>query len=403
MRRKPPINAGVPRYTPRPPRAFRDPREPAPRKRAPRPPERNGGRSRHAGQGRAGGGRGAGENYITEPLSPKGLRKETRASTNLKFRPLERAIGADIRASKQRQGEVGDWFQNYLNTVSAGQADTAAAYQQAGATQQAQIGQASAIDSANTAQLQAAAAKDAELRGTSPGNAAAEREAAAQASRNYLASAQAGSTALSGANQHAYLNEQKRIGAGQRIASGKEEQRREAGFRKDRRETRKERGEYATTKRGELRGEERDYLLKRKAFGLEKSEGARSARESAIERGEKRRHESAEERRKNAAQRNENQEQANQNRKARNEGKAGGLTPSERHDRQEGRRNAAATAKSLFEAKKWPSWAALERAVRKESEVSPAEARQAVKKLRKHVEAKRKQEEKIKALTPSPF
>ena len=32
-------------------------------------------------------------NSVTAPLGPKELRQETRASTNLKFRPLERAIG----------------------------------------------------------------------------------------------------------------------------------------------------------------------------------------------------------------------------------------------------------------------------------------------------------------------
>jgi hypothetical protein len=45
-----------------------------------------------------------------------------------------------------------------------------------------------------------------------------------------------------------------------------------------------------------------------------------------------------------------------------------------------------ATAKTLYEKRTWKSWAELTQRVAKESEVSPAEARAAVTRLRKHVE-----------------
>jgi len=63
------------------------------------------------------------------------------------------------------------------------------------------------------------------------------------------------------------------------------------------------------------------------------------------------------------------------------------MTQAERNDAKEGRRNAYATAKTLFEKRNWPSWGALTQRVAKESEVSPAEARVAVKKIREKVEA----------------
>jgi hypothetical protein len=385
------INAGVPA-------SKREPRPPAQGGRSPRGGNNRGGRGGgdHSGGGAAERRKQREQAAVTEPDTWKTIRRETRASTNLKFRPLERAIGAEIRASRQRQGEVGDWWQNYLNTVSQGQADTSAAYQQAGAAQQAQIGQASAIDTANTARLQGEAAKSAELRGVAPSAAPAEREAAAQAQRNYLASAQAGTTALQGATQRGYLNEQKRIGVGQGIKSRLEEQRRERGYRKDRRETRKERGEYAATKRGELRKEARDYLIQRQAFGLDKQKAAQEAREGAAERAQSERQsirsqeqdEAASRRTAQSNVRSNRQDERASKRSAKGEGGGGkgGVT--------EGQRNAAATAKSLFEEKEWSSWTALERKVRKESEVSPSEARWAVAQLRKHVEGEERRKAK---------
>jgi hypothetical protein len=362
--------------------------------------KQQGGRSYLKGKGPRGGGkpkkrtREEEQGRVTEPLTPKTLRKETQASTNLRFKPLEKAIAGDLRASERRVGEEGNWWQNYLNTVNAGQADTSAAYAQAAQTGQAQVAQASAIDTANTDRLQGEAAKSAALRGVAPSSAPAERETAMQGQRNYLSAAQGATTANLGANQRGYLNDQKRIGVGQSIASRKEEQRRGRSIRKDRQDVRKERGDYAATKRGELRGEERDYLINRQAFGLDKKkanqearEGARGARESAQER--------AEDRRQKAIENRQRQEGIGiDRRKTRNDEKGGGKTPSERNDAKEGRQNATAKANQLVSAHGYPKsgkeWSDLEEAVAKESEVSPTEARAAVAKLK--ARAKRQQE-----------
>lgn len=375
IRRNKPINAGVPRRKKEPRRAQQ---------------QRPGGRKQQPG-GRGGEGQGSGRDYlkrkrkeqarVTEPLTPKGVRQQTRAATNLRFRPLEREIGAEIRASNRRTGEVGDWWQNYLAQVDAGRAETQAAYAQAGQELSGQTAQASQIDSANTQRLQEEATKSAELRGAPVDTSAAQRETAAQAQRNYLANAFGGAVAREGANQFAYLTDQKRIGLGQSIASRKEEQRRTRSLEQDRRATRRERGDYATTKRQELRDKERDYLIQRSAFNLDKKEGAREARENAGDR--------AYDRRQDRIGNRQAQERIGVSREGNRRDK-GGRTPEDRREAREGRQGAYAAAQSLYRAAKKPprtprEWAAFESLLRAEEEISPAEARAAVNRLRKQV------------------
>lgn len=368
MSRNRPINRNVPK----------EPKKHPGRQKEPRPAD---GSPNGGGKPKGAPGRGSGRAYL-KPLTQQGINKETRAATQAKFHPLEQKIGADLRASERRVGEEGDWWKNYLDTVSQGQADTTAAYQQAAATGQSQIDQASQVDSANTAKLQGEAARSAALRGAPVDMSGAQREVAAQAQRNYLAAAQGSATAREGATQRGYLNEAKRIGVGQSIASRKEEQRRGRSIRSDRRDVARERGTYATTKRGEIRDKEIERQIQRAAFGLDKKkaanegrEGARSARESATERAEKRRQQGIENRQKQREIR-QDQEKINADQKT------GGKTTAERNDAQEGARNARATAERLVKGHGVPhtakEWADLEEAVAKESEVSAAEARKAI-------------------------
>lgn len=313
---------------------------------------------------------------VTEPLTSQGLRKETRAATNLRFRPLEKEIAGELRASNRRVGEQGDWWQQYLNTVNAGQADTTAAYQAAGAAQQAQMGQASAIDTENTGRLQADAAKSAELRGVAPSTAPAEREAAMQAQRNYLSTAQAGTTALQGATQRGYLNEQKRIGVGQSIASRKEEQRRGRSIMQDRRDVRSERGDYAATKRGELRDKERDYLIQNRAFPEAKAERAQQEREGAVDDARADRTESRQER----EFRHEREQDA------KGPAKEGARTPTQIREDKRARRAAAAAGWRTIQANGIPKsrqeWAGLEAIIAQEEGINAAQAHAAAERIK---------------------
>ena len=328
-------------------------------------------------------------NPLTAPPTPQSVRKESRAATQTKFRPLERAIGAEVRASKQRTRQEGNWWQNYLDEVSAADASNKAAYDQAAATTQGFITQAGATDAAQTSSLQAEAAKNAELRGAAPGTELAGREAAAGAQRNYLSAATGGKTAQVGAAQHAYLQDKRRIGVGQSIASRKEEQRRTRGFEKDRRDTRGERGAYRVATEGEKQKDARDYLIQRRAFPLEKQKLKQEAEEGKADQTLAEREE--------ARRRREEKRKQNEY-KHPNDG--GGLTPSEKQGKKESWNNAKSTARTLFERGRgykkpsgetvygpkwgWRSWAELVAAVAKEAEVPPAMARRAVERIRKH-------------------
>lgn len=223
---------------------------------------------------------------FAEPITRKTVGKELRAATRLQYRPLEREIHGELRASHQRERQVGNWWDQYLQQVSGSQQQSQAAYDRAAQQQQGFINQASQVDNSNTQRLNKEAAESAALRGATPDNSAAEREAAAQAQRNTLSAAYGGATAAQGANQFAYLADQKRIGSGQKTASRIAEQKRGLSIRQDLRELAKQKGDFRTKYRGELRDKEREYLLKRKATGLERKELGQKARESARDRAQ---------------------------------------------------------------------------------------------------------------------
>lgn len=340
--------------------------------------------------------RGDGRSYLRDPMTAQQLRKETQAQTRLKYRPLERTIGGEIRASGRREKEAAGWWDQYLTTVNAGREDTQAAYDQAGAASATQMAQAGAIDQANTQALNADEAASAELRGAMTSPAGGQREAAAGAQRNMMAAAQAGTTATLGANARGYLNDQARIGAGQKIASIKEEQRRGRSLRQERKGLRRERGDFATAKRGELREGERNYQIKRGAFGLEKKELAQKKREAAAALRQK--------------ERENAQDNANRDReldieedRVGNEGKSGGRTPSEQYDIQDERQEAYTAATSFYQAAGEPrysqqQWNALIQRVAMEEGIGYAAAKRAVNRLRKELNQKYKRA----AQDPSP-
>lgn len=332
--------------------------------------------------------------YLSEPLTPKTLRKETRAATNLAYRPTERAINSERRASVQRTKDLGNWWNEYLSTVQQGQGSTAAAYQTAANQATGAINASSAIDNANTARLSNDAAASAAVRGQTAPTQPAERGAAAQAQRNYLSSAQTGATAQRGANQFAYLGEQNRIGKGQSIAARVNEQKRTRTIESDKRELAKQRGEYATKFRGEAIKNNHDYLIQRQAYGLdkaklhtEKAEAAQAAAAAAAKESNSLHQQEIENRQK--------QQEIN------NEPKPGknGKTSAEEQASKQGRHNAMVAAKSYYAQIPGPKkpttaaqWAAFQTIIESKDEVTPTEAAWAVKRLRAQYENREQKE-----------
>jgi hypothetical protein len=357
--------------------------------RSKRPPRREEKPQARAGRGRGRGkGRGGQPNPVTRPITPQRLGKEVQASTNQKFRPLERRIGEDLRASRKRQQEVGGWWQDYLTQAAQGRTEVQAAYTQAGEDQEQFMMLAGDRDAAQTQALNEEAAASADLRGAQTTSAGGEREAAAGAQRQITAASHGATLATQGAGQYAYLTDKMRIGRGQSIASRQAEGKRTHSIRQDRRDLARERGEYATTYRGDLRDREREYLIQRGVAGLDKRkqraderEGAQATREEARERREDRRQREIENR--------QRQEGIDIDREEARDGGRGGRTPSERNAARDGNRNARATTSRLIKQSGVPrsakEWAELEEAVAKESEVSPAEARLAVRQAKRRI------------------
>jgi hypothetical protein len=308
--------------------------------------------------------------------------KQSYLETRPEYLPVKRQLRREIKASAQREGEVGDWWNQYLQTVSGVQGETQKAYADAAAQTQGMISQSSTIDSAATKQLTDEAAASAALRGqTAPTTALTDRANAAQAQRNYLSSAAGGATAQRGANQFAYLADKRRIGAGQRVKSMMDESARGRSIKQDLMAAKKEQGAQAVKNLNTMRDRYREELLKRQAFGLEKKQTALDAAEGAADRAldeakfnESKRHNRASEG--DAAVDNRRQE------RERKEGKGGGGNSEAR----EGRQAAMAAARNLVQANGVPQtqreWAGLEALVRQESEISPQEAAWAVRRLR---------------------
>lgn len=325
------------------------------------------------------------------------IRRLTRAATQQQFRPLERKLAGERRASHRRSREEGSWWNDYLKTVAQGRSDVGQAYQQAAAQQAAQIAAAGQASTAQTQGLQAEEAQSAAARGASTSGTAAATEAAAAAQRGLLAAQMGGKTAREGATQYSYLTDKMGIGKGQSIAARNEEGRRERSIRQEQRGLARERGAYATTKRGELQSEAaerreaaRKGALEAASLRLQQREAGQAALEGAQKRREGRRQQEI-----------ENRQEQEKIGIARKEAR-GGMTRSERNAKREGNQNAITTARRIVKLATKPirspaDWAAVEQGVAEEAEVSAAEARRAVAQLRKQAEAKRTRHRQVEA------
>jgi hypothetical protein len=348
---------------------------------------------KHGGQGQ-GGNRNDPPPWWQAPETLGEAKRQAYQETLPEYLPVIRQKQREAAASKRRTGEVGNWWNEYLQTVAGVQGETQKAYADAAAQTQGMIGQSSAADTAATGQLNSEAAASAAARGqTAPTAAIGNRAAAAQGQRNYLASAAGALTANRGANQFAYLGEQKRIGAGQRVKSMMDEQGRTRGIKEDLLAAKKERGAQAVKNLGALRTAYQEQELKEKAFSLDDKK-LRNEKAEALADQELKEHENAEDRHQNQVENKQKQRELNEDQKTREHDEA-----QDNKEVKAKKGNAWATAVFLYErgpkkGKTWKSWAALEAAVAKEAEINGAEAHRAVQNLA----AKVKREEREAAV-----
>lgn len=339
------------------------------------------------------------QNWAGKRLALPEAKRQAHAEAGLQFNPVLRSIRGEARASHQREHEIPKLYGQLQGTLNESTQQTAAASAAANAALQKQLESGQQASAAQQAQLAAQGASLANLTGADPNAFAqsAQTQAAAANQRALASTTLAAPILQSGASQVGYLAAQKGNAARDSIYQRLQERKRGTSIRQDLQAAQREKGRAQVEAFGKLREGERNYDVQRKAFGFEKqkfgaeqkaaaAEAAQKAREAAIA-------QSNEERKLGQGSRKLHIEE----RKANSEAKHGGLTTKERRERKEGRRGAMAAAKGLFESgqtsgeeigKPWPSWGALERAVRAEAEITPLEAKRAVATLRQHVEQK---------------
>jgi hypothetical protein len=329
--------------------------------------------------------------WLGEPMTKPEARHMAGANARAEYNPTIRQIKGQIRGSGQRQQDISGWYNGLTNQINQSAGETANASAAAQAAMQAQMEAAAKSAQGNQAAIAGQNADFAKLVGADPAAFApgAQTQAAAANQRQLMSAALAAPIAAAGANQVGYFGAQGVNARRDEIAQHLAERKRTLSMKQDLSAARKERGQKAVANFGELRQNEIDNSLKRKAFGLEKKQtaigNAQKSRELSVAQSKEAREvaENAEEnRRKNEAQRNENV-------KTKREGKKGGKTQSERNEVKAGKENALATVHSFVQAHGLPKSSAakaeLEREVAKESEVSPAEAAWAVNRyLKRH-------------------
>lgn len=349
------------------------------------------------------------ENFI-KPLTGKRAMHIARSESAQEYSPVLRGLKGQIRGSQKREGEISNWYSGLANQIGQTQASAAAtsAAQEKALTER--LAQAGAAD---TSALAAQAAKNAELAKMLGGPQNSGGQAQAAAGAQALAQQRVSLTAPLSTQRASYQNYlgQRQTSALERgIQAHGAERARRSKIIEDLQAGRKERGQATVKNLNALREAGRDYAIQKQAFGQKTKEFGAEQRENALERAIKAR-EAAQGHAIDVAKLGQSAaklglETRKTNQAARKirreEREAGGTGTSNR--------KAMAEARSLYEAGTkdsegkltgWPSWGALAAAVAEKSEISSVEARRAVNRLRKHVEAKQKRSKALKKAIPS--
>jgi hypothetical protein len=350
------------------------------------------------------------ERFVEAP-TPKGAQRTARAEANTVYKPVLRGLRSEVAGSKKREGELGSWYGGLTSQIGQAQQNAAASSQAAESALTQRLANASASD--QTALKEQASKNEAlgKLLGTN------------QVGVSNAPSASAGATAIAQqrvaltspltaerANYQNYLG-QRGVSATERgIEAHKAETSRRRKIKEDLRAGKKERGQAVVSNLEKLREGARDYAIQKQAFGQKTKEFGAERQENAIERAQKAR-ESAASRAISAESAGSTRISAEASRKNANVS----ARKSKREAREKQResamggvnRKAIAAARNQYEAGTkdaegnhvgWNSWGELATAVAKESEVTPAEARAAVNRIKKKVEAKKTKQQKQTAI-----
>jgi hypothetical protein len=346
-----------------------------------------------------------------EPPTGRQAGNIARKEAGLEFNPVVRQMRSEARGSQNRERQISDWYDQLRSDYSGAQQSAADAYKTAEGATNSRLAEAGQRGNQAVSDLAAQDQSFAQLVGgptDAQGNAT--RASAQQAADRQAATLTAPLTA-SGASYVASLGTKRTAAALRAIEAHKEEGERRGKIKQDLAKGKRERGAATVVNLEKLREGARDYATQQAAFGQKKREAGVSARQSAarigIEAANARtsaRNAATSERSQGATAHHYKTEAKAARRKERFERRHQGLTPSQQRDAKQSRQNATATARGLAKAHGMPTtakeWSQLEAAVRAESEVSPAEAAWAVRRLRR--QAKQIAQEKARGPSGAP-
>jgi len=325
-----------------------------------------------------------GNTSLTAPLSTPQARHMAGAEARAEYNPTIRAAKQEAAGSRARQKQIGEWFGGLEGQINQAAQATDASYAQANNALLAHAKAAADAAQASQGQIAQNNLDLTKLTGADPSltTPSLAEGAAAAGQRAISNEALAAPILQAGASQAGYLRSTGLNARREGIEQRGLESKRRLKIKEDLTALRKERSQKAVGNFRDIRGEERDYGIQRNAFGLQEKEAAQNARDDAFDNRIAGRNAATSERNAATSERNA----ATSEKTA---GGRGGLTPSEKRQKREGKQNALATVNSLIQANGYPknraSVAELERIVAEESEVSSAEAKWAVQRyMRRH-------------------
>lgn len=219
---------------------------------------------------------------VTAPLTPRTLKRETKAAVRLRYGQEESALRGQVRASGQQQRNITDWYGQYQQAVEHARNATAEGYANAAA----QIGQTAntsqASDQTARQQMIAKMQADAASRGATVDPTIAATGQQAEASRRTGLDEQQAATVRTGANQNAYLADVGRIGVGRTVQAHEQETSRKRAIKTQLAGLKGEKGDYAVQYRTNARNTERTNLATEAALGLKKKDLKQKIRQQGI-------------------------------------------------------------------------------------------------------------------------
>jgi len=197
---------------------------------------------------------------LVAPLGGKRLKREVRASANLRYGSELRDIKKERRISRAQQKRSADWFQDYQNKLGEIQGQNEGAYAAAG-QQIGQNAEASADRSASRIQgMEADRAATSNTFGLRADPTAGNTMAAASQVRSGQAANAQSRLGAQGLAQFSYLGSQKQAGHQEALRTKMGEVDRRGALRQQTRDVKKEKGQFKQDIRRELRGGERQFL-----------------------------------------------------------------------------------------------------------------------------------------------